>query len=150
MGVFLSRLLVGLAPHTQLSNTFFPPPSTYEPGRDMPDLTGKVRLSESRSLLYRLPVFLTCLWPLQVAIVTGGNSGIGYETTKQHLLKGARVYLAARSESKAQAAIARLEVETGKRAIWLELDLSDLTSVKRAAKTFLEAEAQLDILFNNA
>ncbi|KAJ7051079.1 hypothetical protein C8F01DRAFT_1067277 [Mycena amicta] len=102
-------------------------PPSFKPERDMPDLTGKV------------------------TIVTGGNTGIGYETIKQLLLKNATVYLAARSPQKASAAIARLERETkGKTAVFLELDLADLKSVRKAAERFLEKEEKLDILFNNA
>ena len=46
------------------------------------------------------------------------------------------MYLAARSEARAKAAIAELLAETGKEAIWLELDLSSLQSVERAAVEF--------------
>ncbi|KAJ7714900.1 NAD-P-binding protein [Mycena metata] len=100
-------------------------PPAFNPQRDIPDLTGKI------------------------IIVTGGNTGIGYETVKQLLLKNAKVYLAARSSDKAAAAIKRLEAETRKTAIFLQLDLADLPSVRRAAETFLAQEARLDILFNN-
>jgi NAD(P)-dependent dehydrogenase (short-subunit alcohol dehydrogenase family) len=74
----------------------------------------------------------------KVFIVTGGNTGIGKETCKQLLLKNGKVYLAARSESKAQAALDELEKETGKRAIFLQLDLSDLDATKKSAQEFLE------------
>ncbi|KAF7374122.1 Short-chain dehydrogenase/reductase family protein [Mycena sanguinolenta] len=85
-----------------------------------------------------------------IILVTGGNTGIGYETVKQLLLKNAKVYLAARSADKATAAIKRLETETRKPpAIFLQLDLADLHSVRRAAETFLAQETRLDILFNN-
>ena len=76
--------------------------------------------------------------PEKVFIVTGGNTGIGKETCKQLLLKNAKVYLAARSESKAQTAIDELEKETGKKAIFLKLDLSDLDATKKSAQEFLE------------
>lgn len=85
----------------------------------------------------------------QIALVTGGNTGIGYETTKQLLLKNAKVYLAARSPEKAAAAIKRLQEETHKSAIFLQLDLADLPSVRRAADAFLAQESRLDLLFNN-
>ncbi|KAJ7348842.1 NAD(P)-binding protein [Mycena albidolilacea] len=97
----------------------------FEPIRDILDLSGKIIL------------------------VTGGNSGIGYETVKMMLRKNARVYLAARSPSKGNEAIAQLETETGKRAEFLELDLADLKSVRKAADTFLAKESKLDIMFNN-
>ncbi|KAF7328394.1 Short-chain dehydrogenase/reductase family protein [Mycena venus] len=100
-------------------------PPSFRPERDIPDLSGKIIL------------------------VTGGNTGIGYETVKQLLLKNAKVYLAARSQEKAAAAIKRLEHETKKTAIFLQLDLADLPSVRRAAETFLAQEERLDILFNN-
>jgi retinol dehydrogenase-12 len=74
----------------------------------------------------------------KVFIVTGGNAGIGKETCKQLLLKNAKVYLAARSESKAQAALEELEKETGKKSIFLKLDLSDLDATKKSAQEFLE------------
>jgi len=83
---------------------------------DIPDLTGKV------------------------VIVTGGNSGIGKVTCKYLLLKNARVYLAARTPSKAAAAIEELRAQTGKDSAairFLRLDLADLASVKRGAEEFL-------------
>jgi NAD(P)-dependent dehydrogenase (short-subunit alcohol dehydrogenase family) len=82
-------------------------------------------------------------------MVTGGNSGIGYETVKQLLIKDATVYMAARSEEKAMEAIGNLEQETKKRAMFLQLDLADLASVRKAAESFLARERKLDILFNN-
>ncbi|KAJ7756696.1 hypothetical protein B0H16DRAFT_1538722 [Mycena metata] len=100
-------------------------PPKFRPERDIPDLSGKT------------------------IIVTGGNTGIGYETVKQLLLKNAKVYLAARSPEKATAAIKKLEEETNKSAIFLQLDLADLPAVRRAAETFLSQESKLDILFNN-
>jgi short-subunit dehydrogenase len=54
------------------------------------------------------------------------------------LCKNAKVYLAARSEDRAKAAIEDLKQTTGKEAIFLKLDLSSLKSVKTAAEEFLE------------
>ena len=62
----------------------------------------------------------------------------------------AKVYIAARNRSKAEAAIAELKTATGKEAIFLELDLASLVSVRQAAKEFLNKEDELHILFNNA
>ncbi|KAJ7111729.1 hypothetical protein C8R44DRAFT_632670, partial [Mycena epipterygia] len=84
----------------------------------------------------------------QIVIVTGGNTGIGYQTVKQLLLKNATVYLAARSPERA-ATVRRLEDETTKSARFLHLDLADLPSVRTAVETFLAQESRLDILFNN-
>ncbi|RPD56665.1 NAD(P)-binding protein [Lentinus tigrinus ALCF2SS1-6] len=86
----------------------------------------------------------------RVALVTGGNVGIGYETTKALLQHNAKVYLASRSKEKADAAIASLKEATGKEPIFLELDLAHLASVKKAAEEFLSKEHELHILFNNA
>ena len=49
----------------------------------------------------------------------------------------AKVYLAARSATKGNAAIADLKNETGKEAIFLQLDLADLSSVRKSAEEFL-------------
>ncbi|KAI0775581.1 NAD-P-binding protein [Trametes elegans] len=86
----------------------------------------------------------------RVIIVTGGNVGIGYETIKALLPRNAKVYMASRSRTKAEAAIASLKDETGKEAIFLELDLASLASVKKAAQEFLSKEHELHVLFNNA
>ncbi|KAI1790008.1 NAD(P)-binding protein [Ganoderma leucocontextum] len=86
----------------------------------------------------------------RVVIVTGGNTGIGFETTKEMLKHNAKVYLAARSKEKAAAAIASLKDETGREPVFLQLDLASLASVKAAAQEFLSKEPELHILFCNA
>lgn len=78
------------------------------------------------------------------------SSGIGYTTTEQLARHGAKVYVAARSEAKAHAAIEKMhannkEVEAGK-LIFLPLDLADLDSVAKAVGIFLKQEDRLDIL----
>ncbi|KZO92791.1 NAD-binding protein [Calocera viscosa TUFC12733] len=87
----------------------------------------------------------------KVAIVTGGNTGIGRVTCKYLLLHDAKVYMASRSQERAEAAIAELKGETKKDSIYfLHLDLADLASVKAAAADFQSKETQLHMLFNNA
>jgi retinol dehydrogenase 12 len=54
------------------------------------------------------------------------------------LIHNAKVYMAARSPEKAREAIADLKRETGKEALFLQLDLSDLQSVKESAAEFLK------------
>ncbi|KAJ7314912.1 NAD-P-binding protein [Mycena albidolilacea] len=110
----------------------------------MLDLSGKVR-----SALLRVRDSTTNGRAPRIAFVTGGNTGIGYQTVRQLLLKNATVYLAARSQEKVADAIRQLEEETGKQAVFIELDLADLPSVRRAAEAFLAREARLDLLFNN-
>ncbi|KZT34504.1 NAD(P)-binding protein [Sistotremastrum suecicum HHB10207 ss-3] len=88
----------------------------------------------------------------KVVIVTGGNSGIGYETIKILSKCGAKVYMGARNEGRAAAAITRLEsegVESGK-VSWLRLDLADPRLAKKAADEFKTKERRLDVLINNA
>lgn len=87
----------------------------------------------------------------QVVIVTGGNSGIGLETCKVLLSKGAKVYMAARSREKAEKSIEWLRNETnGRSPVFLELNLADLGSVRRAAEEFKQKEQELHVLYNNA
>ncbi|KAF8871709.1 hypothetical protein CPB85DRAFT_1379041 [Mucidula mucida] len=86
----------------------------------------------------------------QVIIVTGGSSGVGKETVRVLLTKNAKVYIATRNEQKSKAVIEELREKTGKEALFLMLDLSDLNSVKVSAEEFLKRETQLHVLFNNA
>jgi retinol dehydrogenase 12 len=66
------------------------------------------------------------------------------------LLKGAKVYIATRSQEKSEAAIEELKRETGKDAVFfLKLDLSDLVSVKTAAEEYIKKETELHTLYNN-
>jgi len=87
----------------------------------------------------------------RVAIVTGANSGIGFETARELARAGATVVLACRSEARATEAMARLNAESlaGPRS-FIPLDLADLDSVEAFATSFLEAHDRLDILVNNA
>ncbi|KAG2736698.1 hypothetical protein G9P44_000788 [Scheffersomyces stipitis] len=94
----------------------------------------------------------------KVVIVTGGNTGVGYQTAKS--LAGstnAKVYIFARSEEKALAAIRRMELEVAqeynKSSInvhFIKLDLGDLTTIKASADEFLSKENRLDIVIHNA
>ncbi|KAI9435208.1 NAD(P)-binding protein [Russula earlei] len=79
-----------------------------------------------------------------------GGAGIGKESVKSLLEHNAKVYLATRSATKANAAIAELKDKTGKEAIFLHLDLADLPAVRKSAREFLSKETQLHILINNA
>lgn len=78
------------------------------------------------------------------------STGIGYYTVKHLASRGAKVYLAARNESKATGAIAQLESEglgPGFGQVeWLNLDLTDPRKAKAAAEEFLKKETRLDIL----
>ncbi len=87
----------------------------------------------------------------RVAIVTGANSGIGYETAKALAEKGATVVIACRSERRGQAAIDALRKELGDAKVELiPLDLASLESVRSFAESFLSKYERLDLLINNA
>jgi NAD(P)-dependent dehydrogenase (short-subunit alcohol dehydrogenase family) len=81
----------------------------------------------------------------RVAVVTGANTGLGFETAKVLLERGATVVLACRNLGKARDAIARLGG-----GVAVELDLSSLDSVRRAAAEIGAAHPRLDLLINNA
>ncbi len=84
-------------------------------------------------------------------IVTGGNSGLGYETTRELARHGARVLLACRSPEKAQAAIDRLRAENPRADVTaMALDLASLASVRSFASAFLGKHEPLHGLINNA
>lgn len=94
---------------------------------NMPDLTGKV------------------------IIVTGANSGIGFEAAKEFARKGAQTILACRSMDKAQAALDQIRAELpDATAEIMELDLASLTSVRQFALGFQAKYDRLDVLVNNA
>jgi len=75
-------------------------------------------------------------------LITGGNSGLGLESARALVAKGAHVTIASRSRVKGAAAMA----ETGAQEL-MELDLADLSSVRRAAASVTEA---YDVVFLNA
>lgn len=107
---------------------FFPGKPTFT-DQNVPDLAGKVYF------------------------VSGANTGIGREVARILYSKHARVYVAARSEQKARAAIAHIEKATPQskgKLFFIHLDLNDLNNVKAAANAFLQSKQSLHGLFNNA
>lgn len=94
---------------------------------DIPDLTGRV------------------------ALVTGANAGLGYETARGLARAGAEVWLACRNRGKAEAAVARLLAERPAASLRvLDLDLADLGSVASLAETLTSEGRAIDLLINNA
>lgn len=84
-------------------------------------------------------------------IVTGGNSGIGFEAARVLAAHGARVALACRDAARGEEARARIAAETPGAAVSVSaLDLADLGSVRRFAERFTGEHASLEILINNA
>jgi NAD(P)-dependent dehydrogenase (short-subunit alcohol dehydrogenase family) len=87
----------------------------------------------------------------RIIIVTGANTGLGYEDSLILAKKGAKVIMACRNLEKANAAkdsiikeVANADLEV------MEIDLSSMSSVRNFAKTFQSKYDQLDILINNA
>ena len=87
----------------------------------------------------------------RVAVVTGANTGIGYETTNVLARAGAHVVLAVRNPEKGNAALARIIAASPKADVTLqELDLSSLASIRRAADALRRKYPRIDLLINNA
>jgi NAD(P)-dependent dehydrogenase (short-subunit alcohol dehydrogenase family) len=83
-------------------------------------------------------------------IVTGANTGIGYEAALVLAARRARVLLACRDEAKAQAAMAKIRSAVpGADLVFLPCDQADLASVRRAADIAAQ-EPRIDVLLNNA
>lgn len=125
----------------------FPPKPTFTE-QNLGSQAGKV---------FNSPVFLsTKTIPTnvhQVFLITGANSGVGFELAKLLYQKNGTVYIAARSEGKIKTAIESIEQEfpssTGRLAS-VVVDLSDLRTIRPAAQDFLAREDRLDVLFHNA
>ena len=87
----------------------------------------------------------------RVAIVTGANSGIGYETALALAGKGATVIMACRNLDKANAAADQIRrTNPAGQVVVLQLDLGDLDSVRKFATEFQASYDRLDLLINNA
>jgi NAD(P)-dependent dehydrogenase (short-subunit alcohol dehydrogenase family) len=103
------------------------PPTKAWTTNDLPDLSGK-----------RI-------------VVTGGNSGIGFQAAGEFARKGASVVLACRSIEKARAAATQITAAHPHTAVEvMELDLSILESVRNFARTFRAKHRNLHVLCNNA
>ena len=87
----------------------------------------------------------------RIAIVTGANIGLGYDTALALAGKGCRLVLACRNLDKAQAARGQIVARYPKARVECQtLDLSSLKSVRAFATGFLKSHRKLDLLINNA
>ncbi|GAA3087971.1 NAD(P)-dependent dehydrogenase (short-subunit alcohol dehydrogenase family) [Kribbella aluminosa] len=82
----------------------------------------------------------------EVALVTGGNKGIGHEIVRQLASRGFTVYLGARNAARGTAAAAGLSGDVR----FVQLDVTDVESVAAAAKQVDADSGRLDVLVNNA
>ncbi len=86
----------------------------------------------------------------RVAIVTGSNTGLGYETARALAAKGAHVVIAVRNLDKGRDAVDRIMASTPKADLKLQkLDVGSLDSVRTAADELKGAYPHIDLLINN-
>ena len=88
----------------------------------------------------------------KTVVVTGGNSGIGFETAAALASMGARVLVTARNADKGRGAVSAITQRLGGEAQvqLVVFDLADLASVRQGAAEILEQVPRLDVLVNNA
>ncbi|XP_038075404.1 retinol dehydrogenase 12-like [Patiria miniata] len=112
----------------------------------------------SAGLLWMLRKFFEGGWCYSKArldgktvLITGANTGIGKETARDLVRRGARVIVACRDIAKAEAAVADIRKDTGSdNLVVVKLDLASLASVRECAKKIKAEEPRLNILINNA
>lgn len=126
-----------------LSDWVYGTGSHFNSAKDIPDLTGKTVIVTGGAYC------LLCFSPNSSHLP--GNNGLGLESSLKLAKAKAHIYLAARSASKADAAISLIRRSVpNARITHLQLDLTSLDSVKNAADVFLESSNRLDVLMNNA
>jgi NAD(P)-dependent dehydrogenase (short-subunit alcohol dehydrogenase family) len=87
----------------------------------------------------------------RVAVITGANTGIGFETARILAARGARVVLAVRDTDKGRRAAARISDATPSADVTVQhLDLASLDSVRAAAQELRARYPRIDLLINNA
>lgn len=88
----------------------------------------------------------------KIFIITGGNSGLGYQTAKALAKRGATVIIACRDLLKANEAIKNIKLETNESAslVALELDLESFESIRAFCQVIKNEYPQFDCLINNA
>src|SRR5688572_8349719 len=82
----------------------------------------------------------------KIAVITGGNSGIGLATAKRFVSEGAYVFISGRRQKELDLALSQI----GKNVIGIQGDVSDLTDLDRLYITVKDQKGHLDILFANA
>lgn len=87
----------------------------------------------------------------RVVVITGANTGIGYETAAVLAYRGAHVVLAVRNLEKGNAALARIVAASPRADVTLQqLDLTSLDAIRSAADALRSAYPRIDLLINNA
>jgi NAD(P)-dependent dehydrogenase (short-subunit alcohol dehydrogenase family) len=86
----------------------------------------------------------------RVALVTGANRGLGFETARQLLAKGLVVLLAGRDAAALERARRTLRAEDQRRAITVRLDVRSVETITAAQRALVEQLGSVDVLVNNA
>ncbi len=86
---------------------------------------------------------------MRIALVTGANRGLGFETSKQLAQKGFKVYLGSRNEEKGKAAEEGLKSQ-GLNVEFVKLDVTKTTDIRKFIDTIKERNEVVDVLVNNA
>ena len=88
---------------------------------------------------------------MKKVIITGGNSGIGYQAAKQLAEKDWSVTLFCRRKEAAEQACEKIRQQTGNPHVdYILVDLSEMKSVRKAVEQYIQKEENLDVLINNA
>ena len=82
----------------------------------------------------------------KIAVITGGNSGIGIATAKWFVSEGANVFIFGRRQNEIDASVS----EIGKNVIGIQGDVSNLADLDRLFAIVKDQKGHLDILFANA
>ena len=86
----------------------------------------------------------------KIVLITGANKGIGFGITKHLGLSGWKVIVGARDEKRAEEAIGKLKADGVDVLGWVNIELSNLTSIEQATKEVEEKYPELSLLVNNA
>ncbi len=81
---------------------------------------------------------------MKITLITGGNTGLGYETARRLKELGHKVYISSRNDSKGKAAAEALGVD------YVVMDVTGEETIASAAETIMNNEGRLDVLINNA
>jgi len=81
---------------------------------------------------------------MSIIFITGGNTGLGFESAKRLKELGHKIYLGCRDEEKGEKAASEIDAES------IVIDVTDDESVKKAVESYRQKETHLDVLINNA
>jgi NAD(P)-dependent dehydrogenase (short-subunit alcohol dehydrogenase family) len=87
---------------------------------------------------------------MKTVLITGANKGIGFETANQLAQSGYFVYLGSRDETKGLEALEKLKASGLNNVDCIEIDVTNINSIKLARKELEGKTQQLDVLINNA